>query len=279
MTHAMASNFNGLKREEASTVYVPMRVAGLTENVVLNGDKTEVRLIGAHDEVLYSGFPDDFRIREESFQEPIHFTIGARRTGFVREVGSGDMPSPKTSVGEGEALVYQGLPLPRNLYARIKDQPLRLEFQFSFTLLGGTAYTVPAVGGDVRVSDVGRCKTQMDDDGDEIVMRCMQAGFAQTCASAVLENSSSQRRNPLKFSCWPNYSPYFGEYLPDDMRRFGIALPFHDLSGLTQYPVNASQIPESQVLVRVYRPQDHFTRRLVIPEIRLSDWESVERSN
>jgi hypothetical protein len=27
-------------------------------------------------------------------------------------------------------------------------------------------------------------------------------------------------------------------------------------------------------VLRTYKPLDHFTRRLVIPEIRLKDWES-----
>ena len=58
------------------------------------------------------------------------------------------------------------------------------------------------------------------------------------------------------------------------MMRFGIGLPFHDISGLAQYPVDGSQLAESQVVLRTYKPLDHFTRRLVIPEIRLKDWES-----
>ena len=58
------------------------------------------------------------------------------------------------------------------------------------------------------------------------------------------------------------------------MGRFGMTLPFFDPSGLAQYPVEGSQLGESRVVLRVYRPVDHFTRRLVIPEIRLRDWES-----
>jgi hypothetical protein len=58
------------------------------------------------------------------------------------------------------------------------------------------------------------------------------------------------------------------------MTRFGAGLPFHDPSGLAQYPVDGSQLAESRVVLRIYQPLDHFTRRLVIPEIRLKDWES-----
>lgn len=68
------------------------------------------------------------------------------------------------------------------------------------------------------------------------------------------------------------------QLVPDGMSRFGTEIRFHDLSGLAKFPVDATQLPDSRVVVRVYQAQDHFTRQLVIPEIRLSDWESIEHS-
>src|SRR2546429_7421407 len=64
-----------------------------------------------------------------------------------REIGPADMAVPKNFVpGSGEALVYQGLPIPRHLYERIKDQPLRLEINYSLTLLDSSSYSIPALG-------------------------------------------------------------------------------------------------------------------------------------
>jgi len=40
--------------------------------------------------------------------------------------------------------------------------------------------------------------------------------------------------------------------------------------------VDASQLPQSRVVLRIYQPQEHSTRRLVITEIHLSGWESLE---
>jgi hypothetical protein len=37
-------------------------------------------------------------------------------------------------------------------------------------------------------------------------------------------------------------------------------------------PVDASQIGSAQVLIKSYAVAGHFTTRLVIPSIRLSDW-------
>jgi hypothetical protein len=57
------------------------------------------------------------------------------------------------------------------------------------------------------------------------------------------------------------------------MRCFGLNLPFRDQTGLAHYPVAGQKIPESRVVARIFEPQDHFTRTLIVPEIRLRDWE------
>ncbi len=37
-------------------------------------------------------------------------------------------------------------------------------------------------------------------------------------------------------------------------------LPFQDTSGLVKYPVDATQLKSVRVVIRMYVPQDHFTR-------------------
>jgi hypothetical protein len=279
MTRNMATDFNGARRDEASTVYVPLRISGLPDRWVLNGDRAEVRVMAMTGELLYSGLADDFRVRQESPEEPVRFIIGARRFSFWRDIGPQELPALKASVpGTSEALVYQGLPLPRNLYTRIKGEPVRIEFDYSLTLMRGTQYTLPALGADEYMPVLGHCTTQMDADGDDVQLHCMRAGAGPSCGSAFLEHPPSGQRNPVRFVCWPNYSPYFGQFTPDAMSRFAVGLQFRDLSGLTKYPVDAAKLPEAHIVMRVYRAQDHFARKLIIPEIRLSDWESVERN-
>jgi hypothetical protein len=63
---------------------------------------------------------------------------------------------------------------------------------------------------------------------------------------------------------------------PDNLTRFGTNLPFRDPSGLAKFPVDGSQLPQSRVVIRMYEPEDHFTRSLVIPRIKLSDWEAQQ---
>jgi hypothetical protein len=36
--------------------------------------------------------------------------------------------------------------------------------------------------------------------------------------------------------------------------------------------MSASELKDAQLVVRVYRPAAHFTRHVVIPDIKLADW-------
>jgi hypothetical protein len=67
--------------------------------------------------------------------------------------------------------------------------------------------------------------------------------------------------------------PYIAwQLLPDSLWRFGDNLAFRDQAGLALYPVDGSKLQDSQVVMRVYQPVDHFTRKLEIAEFRLRDW-------
>lgn len=262
-----------VERDEASTVYLPVHITGLPDDGVLNADRSLVRLLALDGKKLYQGRGDDLLVRKEGHQGPIHFTIGLRGLN-VRELKTKDLSVPQ----DGEAWIYQGIPLPRDLYPHVKNQPVRLEIDYSFTLLQGGTYNIPALGGNQVLPGLGRCTTNMDADGDDIVLHCMKTGPAPSCASAYLEHVPSGRRNPTVFGCQPNYAPFLDQMTPDGIARFGMGIRFHDLSGLAKYPVDVSQLPESHVVVRVYQQQDHFTRQLVIPQIRLTDWEAVEHT-
>jgi len=226
-------------------VYLPLRIAGLSSDVVLRGDRSEVRLIGPDGRTENLGPGDELEIRKEG-------------------------PS------DGETKIHHSIHVRGDLYSRIKDQPMRLEIDYSLTLLRlATAHAVPALGGDQRMPGLGWCETKLDPSGTVVRFRCLAAGKGPSCVTLFLEHVPSGRRNPEVSYCEGDYAPFFGRYFPDDaMTRFGSSLRFRDPSGLARYPVDGPQLSESQVVVRVYRPQDHFTRKLVFPEIRLKDWEA-----
>jgi hypothetical protein len=116
--------------------------------------------------------------------------------------------------------------------------------------------------------------TRVNESGTTVRLNCLKPGKLPSYATAFLEHVPSGRRNPERVFGHPDYAPYFGQYLADAISRFGTDLPFHDPAELARYPVDAGQLKESQVVLRVYQPWDHFTRTVVIPDIRLQDWES-----
>ena len=60
---------------------------------------------------------------------------------------------------------------------------------------------------------------------------------------------------------------------------FSVTLPFRDPAAITQYPVDGSRIRQAQAVYEAYQVQDHFTRKLVIPDVRLADWEAELRQS
>jgi hypothetical protein len=65
-------------------------------------------------------------------------------------------------------------------------------------------------------------------------------------------------RNP---ACGSDYAPYVDHVSGDSISRLA-----------TELPIDAAQLKGAQVVVTAYHPAAHFTRQVVIPDIRLSDW-------
>ena len=114
--------------------------------------------------------------------------------------------------------------------------------------------------GDARSEHNGQKMDQLNRDGP-------------SCLAVVLEHTPTRQRNPEVSLCAPEYSPYPGHTLPDALSRFAGRLPFYDPSGLVRYPVSGPQLPEARLLVTSFQPAEHVFRRLVIPGVRLENWE------
>ena len=226
---------------EHTSVYLPLQVAGTHKNAFLLTDLVVVRLIVPGGKVAFHGRG-----------EGLEFT----------DAGPNN-------------LAYQEIQVPASDYRDIKDQPVRAEVDYSLTLFGlRHSYSVPALGGDERMPGFGWCETKINETETAVELRCMQPGKAPTCATLFLENEATGLRNPPRSSCHGDYSPYSGWYIGDNMSHFGANVPFRDPSGLAKFPVDGPQLPQSRVVLRVYEPEDHFTRSLVIPQIKLKDWEA-----
>jgi hypothetical protein len=226
--------------ESVRTVFLPVRVSGLLPAWRLLADRSDVRLSSLDHRIFYEGTGNDLELHA-------------------------------TNV---EAIVHQGIRVPGAVYNRVKGEPLDVQLDYSFTLFRPDAtYALPARGGDQRMPGIGWCATTVDAAGTRVLFQCMQPGERPSCLAVVIEHPPTQQRNPEVSLCAPDYSPYPGHTLPDALSRFGGRRPFYDPAGLIQYPVGGPQLSEARVLVTAFRPTEHFLRRVVIPAVRLEDWE------
>lgn len=239
-----ASSENGQRRDDNAEVFLPLRVAGVRNDAILLVDRVEVHLLGQDGGVLYHGVGERFEVAREG-------------------------PKPL------EAPVYQRIAIPVSLYNRAKDQAMQLRVDYSLTLFGlGRSYAISALDGDERMPGWGWCKTKMNEAGTAVELRCMEPGKGPICETSFLENAPSGAHNPPRPFCESEYRPFGDRPLPDNFARFGLNLPFRDPSGLAKFPVDGPQLPQSRVVIRMYEPEDHFTRSLVIPQVKLKDWEA-----
>jgi hypothetical protein len=232
------------RRDRNAEVFLPLQVAGVPNDAILLTDRVEVHMTGRDGNTAYHGNGDG---------------LEAAREG----------PSP------ADEPIYQQIEVPMSLYRRAKDQPVEMQIDYSLTLFGlSRSYSMAALDGDERMPEWGWCQTKMNEAGTAVELHCMEPGKGPICGTAFLENAVTGARNPARSTCRSDYSPYGYHPLPDSLVRFGANLPFRDPSGLAKYPVDGPQLPNSRVVIRVYEPQDHFTRSLAISQIKLKDWEA-----
>jgi hypothetical protein len=230
-----------------NAILLPIRVSGLPPDSFLMNDRAEIHLIGRDGATLYRG-----------------------RT--IAVLGYHDDFAVRTTNG-GAVVTYQRIELPDKISTLVLTQPVRLVMEYSMTLFDlEVEDRIPALNGDGSFGVFGHCWTKLDNDGDDIELGCEKPGAAPVCTSVTLENPDNGLRNPENFTCDPDYAPYAMHIVPDVMSQSGGDIKFRDLQGLAKYPVDRSQLGEARLILQSYRPAAHFTRRLVIPAIRLEDW-------
>ena len=244
----------------AALVRLPLQISGLPRNSILFADQVSVRVTGADGISLYQGAGLCVRFG----------------TGMGRAC-RGNALVVLARLSDADATVEQQLNLPAETFKKVKDRAATLELDYALTLLvPRPTQTMATIGDERQLTGLGFCATRVDGDGDEIELRCLSTTAPPSCAEAFLVDATSGRRNPESFGCWPNYTPFPQSALGDVLNQFGLSLPFRDQSGLAHYPIDGTRIQGARVSITAYYPIGHFRRRLVIPNIRLSDWEVTQ---
>ncbi|HEY6454384.1 MAG TPA: hypothetical protein VIY90_03780 [Steroidobacteraceae bacterium] len=229
------------------TVLLPIRVTGVAPNAIVISDRAFIRLVGRDGATLYRG-------------------------PTTPNIGYGD-DFPVITDDAGGARLHQRITIPDRIYQTLRVQVVQAQIDYSLTLFRAAAVnTIAAAKGDGRFRAFGWCRTAVDADGDDIELGCMKSGRAPTCVAVALENPVNGRRNPQTPYCEPDYAPLSLHIHPDAISHFGAEIKFQDLHQLAIYPVDGSQLTDARVRLQSYEPIAHFTRHLVIHDLRLGDW-------
>ena len=146
--------------ENTVTLHVPMRIEGLPEDGALNADRSEVRLTDS-DHKRY-------------------------------DLGLGDPLLVRKNASPNYAPVYHSLTVRRDLYERIRRQPVRLEINYSLTLLRlAASETLPAIGAHRELALVGHCASMVDETETLVEVHCLKPGNLPSCLTASLEHTPS----------------------------------------------------------------------------------------
>jgi hypothetical protein len=201
-------------------------------------DNSEIRVFDQTGKSLYSGTGDDLEIQQQGN-------------------------------GAGSVSYAHAIEMPGSMLQHFTSEPVHMEINYSLTLFKlNASYSLKASGDRQRMPGWGSCKSELKETGTAVELECLQVGKGPMCATVFLEHSPSGARNPENTACYPNYAPYKDRPIPDVMSRFLLVLPFHDPSGLTKYPVDHAKVSDSKVIIRMYTPDDRFTRIVRSPVLR-----------
>ncbi len=206
----------------------------------------------------------------------VHLFVPMRETGVAEgQILVVDRMSPritmpgdaKTNLGDNlaspfiENLGYELVWAPKDIYDRLKDQPVTLEIDYSLTLLqAGRAQSIAAEGADRWIEGVGRCATRASAGGTEVELGCLAPGN-MPCVTFSLEYHGTSGKPAQGPGCRSDYAPYVGHVNGDSISRLA-----------REFASTGSRVKDEQVMITAYRPEAHFTRQVVIPNTRLSDW-------
>jgi hypothetical protein len=229
-----------LRRGDKLQIYLPFRISGLPTESLLQTDHSEARLIiEGHTQTLQA--------------DPWTVGRGGSSNDVVQEI-------------------YQPVAIPSAVYKSVREQSVRLEIDDWLTIAQiDSSHALPAIDADQRIPGVGRCGTSINDRQTAITFGCI--GKPPACLRVLLEYAPTGQRNPGEPLGCGSFAPFVLSPRFPVLVPFSRLLRFRDPTDLATYPVDGSKLRDARVLVQIFRVQDHFVRRIVIPAIQLKDWE------
>ncbi|HEX3835893.1 MAG TPA: hypothetical protein VHW25_02940 [Steroidobacteraceae bacterium] len=237
----------------ASTLHVPLRFSDLPEDASVLMDRADIRIMGLDGATLYVG--KSTRSFDGRTMSDDRFEVRAGR----------DDPQVHS--------VDERIFLPPEVLARLADRPVRMAIDYSLTLFGpaGT-YSLPTTSARKLYPGLGRCRTGIDAEGDDVSIGCLSTARQPPCVTAYLEYPPTGLRNPESHFCERDYAPaLIAKFWPDAIHRVGGEVRFYDFLGMVRFPVDGSKVAAARLIIKTYDVRDHFTRHVDTPLVRLAE--------
>ena len=234
--------------DEDLSLYLPVRVDGLPADSVLRADRYSTRAIFASGEsvVMSVDLTEDFR---------------RNGAGYLK-VGGHPLYGSPLLVGD----------------ERVKNEPLQLEIEMWMTLLKVSSVTeLPALDGPLSIGGVGcihrewTMSRSWDDDEDTEVNLWCEPVLQPSCYTLELLEFSAPYVFRPAMKCPGDYKPIHAQLLPGGASITAVAY-VRDPLGHVKYPKDFDNLFKTKAALKSYEPVDHFTKKIVIPEVRLKDW-------
>ena len=239
-----------------SELYVPIQVQGLPPDTVLRAE-----LWDSYAVTQSGGIIPFSRDKQQSFMAngPAHLKLGLMPlTGYAPE---GPLNNPET-----------------------RDKSFQLEIELSMTLLKSDEVTaLPSVWGGpsltkrpCRMMSTSIMPAFGEDFADprdfDLEFICAPVVVKAPCVSMVLLDLPAPWMQRASLTCFRTYSPFHDHLLSGGDGAVAQVF-FYDPARVEDYfGADSDKLGKTKLELHWYKPVEHFTRKLVIPNVSLKDW-------
>jgi hypothetical protein len=161
-----------------------------------------------------------------------------------------------------QLLVDQSIDIPSNVIPWKSAQAVRVEIDYSLTLMRSVAQDwFATVENDQSLAGFGRCTIRPD--GGAVELNCQSTHPLSGCLAGYTGQPATGKKTWLFMDCNSrDYTPFVGAIWQDAYFRLG-------LFGTGQRFTSTGDGEVFSDMVEMFVPQDHFTRRVIIPKLQL----------
>jgi hypothetical protein len=187
--------------------------------------------------------------------------LDSKGTVLYRSVRPLDSPAPLVpdpTIGSGS--VQQAFQVPGGIFRQLRGRAVSLRVDFSLTVRSMVAhYKLAAANGELRSPETGLCQANAEISASFV--RCRDIGRGADCIAATLY-AADGRHNPEVLRCGGDYRPFIPA-TTNIISFNGFELPVRDETAPAHFDVEAADLGQAYIVMKIYEASSHFDRTVV----------------